>query len=91
MGKYRAVRTFQDEWDHQFVLAVHTAASVTYERVAWQSLQEVYVVLAQELEKRGIDPDPEAVYEGALLISRGRTPSVLRAASGRRRRPYASP
>jgi hypothetical protein len=38
-------------------------------------------VLAEELRRRGIEPEPESVFEGALLISRGMKPAVLRTAT----------
>lgn len=70
---------FRDEWDRHFVRSVRKATQRTYELAAWRPPHEVYGVLAEELRRRGIDPDPEAVFEGARLISRGRRPAVLRA------------
>jgi hypothetical protein len=35
------------------------------------------LVLAWELQSRGVDVEPSAVYDAALLISRGRRPAVL--------------
>jgi hypothetical protein len=37
------------------------------------------VILAAELKQRGIYPDPAAVLQAAMLISRGKKPAVLRA------------
>lgn len=61
-----------------FVRFVRDAASVAYATGVGQPTHEIYVVLAAELRKRGIYPDPEAVLEAAMLISRGRKPAVLR-------------
>lgn len=66
------------ESDPQFVPAVREAASIAYSTAAGQPTHEVYVVLASELRQRGIYPDPEAVLEAAMLISRGKKPAVLR-------------
>lgn len=66
------------ESDPRFVPAVREAASITYSSCAGQPTHEVYVVLAEELRRRGIYPDPESVLEAAKLISRGRKPAVLR-------------
>ncbi|MGH3330939.1 MAG: hypothetical protein ACRDPJ_06475 [Nocardioidaceae bacterium] len=66
------------ESDPGFVQAVREAASVAYSTAAGQPTHEVYVLLASELKQRGIYPDPEAVLEAAMLISRGKKPAVLR-------------
>lgn len=68
---------FRNEWDRHYVMAVRHAAQRTYERAAWRPPHEVYLVLAQELEARGITPEPDAVFDGARLISQGRRPRVL--------------
>lgn len=85
MGEQRPERTFIDEEDAHFVEAVRAATSVTFERAAGQPPDRVYVMLAYELQTRGIEPHPTAVFDAALLISRGSRPAVLRA-GGRRRR-----
>lgn len=66
------------ESDPRFVEIVREAASVTYSTASGQPTHEVYVVLASELRQRGIYPDPSAVLEAAMLISRGKKPAVLR-------------
>lgn len=68
---------FENEWDRHYVASVGKAIERAFELAAWHSPQEVYSVLAEELRRRGIDPDPEAELEGAVLISRGRRPAVL--------------
>ncbi len=70
-------RTYQDQWDAYFDKAVYAAADHAYRTCAFQEPHKVYLVLAEELRRRGIDPDPEAVFEGARLISQGRKPAVL--------------
>lgn len=69
---------FEVQWHEHYVDSVRAAASVAYERTAGQSPHEVYLVLAGELQRRGIEPDPEAVYEASVLISQRRQPAVLR-------------
>ena len=66
------------ETDPRFVEFVREAASVAFSTSAGQPTHEVYVVLASELKQRGIYPDPEAVLQAAMLISRGKKPAVLR-------------
>lgn len=68
---------FQDEWDRRYLQSVRRATQRTFDLAAWQSPQEVYGVLTEELRRRGIDPEPDAVFEGAMLISRGIRPAVL--------------
>lgn len=85
MAEHRPEPGFLDESDPRFLDAVRAAASAAYERTAGQPPHHVYGVLAQELRARGVRPDPSAVYEGAVVISRGCTPAVLRS-RGRRRR-----
>ena len=68
---------FDEEWDRHYVMAVRHAAQRAYDRAAWLPVHEVYLVLAQELLSRGITPEPDAVFDGARLISRGRKPRVL--------------
>jgi hypothetical protein len=69
---------FRDEWGRHYVESVRRATQRAYDGAAWQSPQEVYSVLAEELRGRGIEPEPDAVFEGAMLISRGVKPAVLR-------------
>ena len=71
-------REIINESDPQFVQFVKEAASVTYSSAVGQPTHEVYVLLASELRRRGIYPDPEAVLAAAMLISRGKMPAVLR-------------
>ena len=68
---------FEVEWHERYVESVRAAASVTYERTAGGSTHEAYMMLAGELQRRGIEPDPEAVYEAAVLISQRRLPAIL--------------
>ncbi|HEX6486242.1 MAG TPA: hypothetical protein VF012_05995 [Nocardioidaceae bacterium] len=67
-----------DESDPRFVDVVREAASVAYSTASGQPTHEVYVILAAELKQRGIYPDPSAVLQAAMLISRGKKPAVLR-------------
>lgn len=69
---------FENQWQHHYVASVRRATQRAYDRAAWQAPQEVYGVLAEELRRRGVDPEPDAVFEGARLISRGVKPAVLR-------------
>lgn len=69
---------FVSEEDPRFVGLVREAASVAYSSALGQPTHEVFVVLAAELKRRGIRPDPEAVLQAAMLISRGKKPAVLR-------------
>jgi hypothetical protein len=71
---------YQDEWDHHYVESVRRAAQRTYDVAAWQAPQVVYGVLAEELRRRGIEPESDAVFAGAMLISRGVKPAILRTA-----------
>jgi hypothetical protein len=57
---------------------VRAAVEEAYWSGAWRPAAEVRPVLVAALERRGIDPDLEAVQRGADLISRGRKPSILR-------------
>lgn len=68
---------FVDEWERHYVMAVRHAARAAYARGAWLPVDEVYLILAEELAARGIDPEPNAVFEGARVISRGGKPAVL--------------
>jgi hypothetical protein len=70
---------FEAEWNRLFVQSVRNATQRAFERAAYLPAHEAFVVLAEELTARGIEPEPAAVYEGAPLISRGRKPAVLRA------------
>lgn len=70
--------TFRVLRDREFVASVRRAAQAAFDRAAYLPAEQVYSVLAKELRRRGIDPDPDAVYEGAVLISQGKKPPVLR-------------
>lgn len=70
---------FERARERYFLRSVRDAAEETYWSAAWRPAAEVRPVLAGALERRGIDPDDEAVQRGADLISRGRKPLVLRA------------
>lgn len=73
---------FEHAREHYFLRSVRAAVEETYWSSAWRPAAEVRPVLAAALERRGIDPDAEAVQRGADVISRGRRPAVLQ--SGRR-------
>jgi hypothetical protein len=75
------VSDFRDQWDRHFVGSVRDAAQRAFEVGSGRPAHEVYGVLSEELRRRGIEPEPDAVFEGAMLISRGRRPPVLREAS----------
>lgn len=83
---------FLRERERQYLLSVRAATAEVLRSSGWTSEQEAYRALAAALERRGIDPDPEAVRSGAALISRGRRPRILdldldrNAGEGRRRR-----
>jgi hypothetical protein len=66
------------EQDRDFHRAVRAATAVAYARAAWQPPEYAYVILATQLRNRGIHPDPDAVYAGAELISKGIPPPVIR-------------
>lgn len=68
---------FESAWERHYDSAVRAAAEHTFRTCANQGIQRVYLVLAEELRRRGIDPEPDAVFEGARLISSGRKPAVL--------------
>lgn len=86
MCDYSRDEDFARERDYQYLRSVHAAAAAAYERAAGRRVDEAYTALAGELQQRGIEPDPEAVYAGATLISRGEKPPILRPGGGRRRR-----
>ena len=69
---------FQRESERQFRRSVREATAVAFEEAVWMPPENVYTVLARELSERGIEPEPDAVYTAATLISRGVKPSVLR-------------
>lgn len=75
--------TFRTQREREFVASVRRAAQRTFHQAAHLPADQVYAILATELRRRGIEPDSDAVYEGALLISGGKKPPVLRShASG---------
>ena len=69
---------FLAEGERQYVASVRRAVEETFDAAAYRPVEETYGVLVRELRRRGVEPDPAAVYDGALLISRGRKPAVLR-------------
>jgi hypothetical protein len=75
---YRHDENFRYAQDRLFEYSVLRATEETYFQTAWRPEGEVYAALASSLDRRGIDPDPDAVRAAAELISRGRRPSVLR-------------
>lgn len=76
-GKRRRSDDYAVQADAQFVRSVRVATMVAFEETAWHPPAEVFVFLARELAARGIDPEPAAVFDAAVLISRGRRPAVL--------------
>jgi hypothetical protein len=82
MPQHLSDSEFEHARDRFFQRSVRAAVEETYWSSAWRPAAEVRPVLAAALERRGIDPEAEAVQRGADVISRGRRPSVLR--SGRR-------
>jgi hypothetical protein len=69
---------FERARERFFVRSVREAVEETYWAAAWRPSGEVQAALTRALDRRGIDPEPEAVRRGAELISRGRKPSILR-------------
>jgi hypothetical protein len=78
MPDYSREDEFQRESENQFVQSVRAATAIAFDQAAWQPPENVYAILASELRERGIDPEPDAVYTAATLISRGIKPAVLR-------------
>lgn len=78
MDEYSPEAHFQRESERQFRRSVREATAVAFEEAAWKEPENAYMILARELRERGIDPDPDAVYTAATLISRGIKPAVLR-------------
>ena len=76
---------FNRAWDVHFLRSVYAATSAAYERTAGGTPEMAYVALAVELRDRGIEPDREAIYTAAMLISRGEQPAILRQGNGRHR------
>jgi len=72
------VNDFRAEWERHYVASVRKAVQRTYDIAAWLPPHEVYAILSDELRRHGVEPEPDAVFEGAMLISRGRKPAVLR-------------
>lgn len=72
------VTDFREEWERHYVASVRMAAQRTFDIAAWRPPHEVYAILTEELRRHGVEPEPDAVFEGALLISQGRKPAVLR-------------
>jgi hypothetical protein len=75
---------FRRAQDQYYLQSVRAAAQETYWAAAWRPEDAVVPVLRSALERRGIEPDAEALRQGAALISRGRKPQVM--LEGRRRK-----
>lgn len=90
MSDYSTNQEFAREWDYRYLRSVYAATAAAYERAAWRPPEEAFIALATELRDRGIDPDRDAVYTGAALISRGEQPPILRPGDGRRKRHLGS-
>lgn len=78
VGRHRRDGVFEDEEDFRFVVLVHAAAAAAFHEAAGQPPQQAYLALAHGLSTRGINPDPAAIFDAAMLISRGRPPALLR-------------
>ena len=78
MPQHLSESEFQRASERYYLRSVRAAVEETYWQSAWRPTAEVRPLLVQALERRGIDPDLEAVQRGAELISRGRKPSILR-------------
>jgi hypothetical protein len=78
MPDYGRDQEFELESERQFRLSVRAATQVAFDQAAWQPPENVYALLATQLRQRGIDPEPDAIYTGATLISRGVKPAILR-------------
>jgi len=70
-------RGFESDRDTYYVRAVLSAVEHTCDVCANGALVEAYLVLAWEFQRRGIEPEPAAVVDGAQLVSRGRMPAVM--------------
>lgn len=79
MPDYSRKDEFERASEHQFVQSVRAATALAFEHAAWQPPEGAYTILAAELGQRGIEPEPGAVYNVSVLISRGEQPAVLRA------------
>lgn len=77
---------FKREWEHHYLRSVYAATSAAFERTAGGTPEAAYVALAVELRERGIEVDGDAVYQAAMLISRGQQPAILKPGRGRRKR-----
>lgn len=86
MVDYSRDSEFRREWEYQYLQSVYAATAAAYERAAYQRADLAYLALATELRQRGVHPDPDAVFSGATLISRGEQPPILKPGKGRRRR-----
>lgn len=87
VGRRRREGFFEGNWDAHFASSVRAAAAAAFAEAAYQPPQHAYVTLARELTNRGVHPDPPAVFDAAMLISRGLPPPVLRQQQlGRHRR-----
>lgn len=73
---------FADEWYRQFQRSVREAAQHSFTVAAGAPVHEVYHVLAEQLRRGGVDPEPDAVFTGVRLISQRRRPAVLRDCEG---------
>ena len=81
---------FRREWERYYLRSVRAAALEVLQSSSWLSESEARTALAEALQRRGIEADPEAVRAGAALICRGRRPRILdldlAPGDGRRRR-----
>jgi hypothetical protein len=68
---------YEEARERYYLRSLRAAVEETYWRTAWRPEAEVRDALVQALERRGIEPEPEAVRRGAALLSRGRRPAIL--------------
>jgi hypothetical protein len=78
MPDYSHDDAFAREWEHQYRRSVHAATAAAYDRAAGHPVETAYVALCMELQEHGIEIERDAVYSGAVLISRGERPPILR-------------
>lgn len=78
VGRHRRDNVFEVGEDARFAALVDAAAAAAFHEAACQPPQQAYLALARELTSRGIDPDPTAIFDAAMLISRGHPPALLR-------------
>lgn len=61
----------ESDQDRYYAGSVRAAVEHAFATCAHKDLLECYLVLAWELQRRGVEPDPPTVFDAATLISRG--------------------